>query len=129
MNESEGTEVQTILNRVETCLANLTQEFTKVGYDIAARNNAKHFIKVLRTIIPQMFSNRYFSSCWETHFSVSIKGGFVESEVGNMTFLSKPDIYEFGQNLQFLKSKGTFKHRGAAIVDLNYRNFVHSTSW
>ena len=129
MNESEGTEVQTILNRVETCLANLTQEFTKVGYDIAARNNAKHFIKVLRTIIPQMFSNRYFSSCWETHFSVSIKGGFVESEVGNMTFLSKPDIYEFGQNFQFLKSKGTFKHRGAAIVDLNYRNFVHSTSW
>jgi len=108
---SESTELQKILNRVNKCLeaANISQEFTRVGYDIAARNDAKNFIKAWRTMVPQNFSNKYFSPCWETNFSVSIKGRLVESKVGNMTFLSKSGIYGISGNLNFLKSIGTFK--------------------
>jgi len=40
------------------------------------------------TIIPQMFSE-YLIPCWETDFSASTKGGFVESKGENVTFLSK----------------------------------------
>jgi len=107
----ESTEVQTILKRVDTCLeaTNISREFTKVGYDIAARNDAKHFISVLRKIIPKDFSKKYFSPCWETNFSVSIKGSrLVESKVGNITFPSRSQIYRYGGNLNFLKSKGAF---------------------
>ena len=109
----ETAEIQKILNRVDTCLeaATISQEFKKIGYDIAARNDAKHFIKVLRTIIPQNFSHKYLSPCWETNFSVSIKGRLLESKVGNITFLSNPWNYDFtGKKVfQFVKSKGTFK--------------------
>jgi len=107
----ESTEVQKILHRVDTCLeaTSVPQEFAKAGYDTAAREDAKHFIKVLRTIIPQNFSNKYFSPCWETNFSASIKGRHVESKVGNMTFLSNPRIYKISRNFNFLKSKKVFK--------------------
>jgi len=110
---SESAEVQKIMNRVDTCLeaATVSQEFTKVGYDIVARNDAKYFIEALRTIIPRNFSHKYLSPCWETNFSVSIQGRLLESKVGNMTFLSNPWNYELlGERVfQFVKSKGTFK--------------------
>ena len=113
VKERESTEVQKIMNQVDTCLeaATISQEFAKTGYDIAARNDAKHFIEALRTIIPRNFSHKYLSPCWETNFSVSIKGRLLESKVGNITFLSNPWNYDFtGKKVfQFVKSKGTFK--------------------
>ena len=109
----ESAEIQKILNRVDTCLeaATISQEFTKIGYDIAAKNDAKHFIEALRTIIPRNFSHKYLSPCWETNFSVSIKGRLLETKVGNVTFLSNPWNYDFTGNkvFQFVKRKGTFK--------------------
>jgi len=109
----ESAEVQKIMNRVDTCLeaATISQEFTKIGYDVAARNDAKDFVEALRTIIPRNFSHKYLSPCWETNFSVSIKGNLLESKFGNITFLTNPWNYDFIGNhvFQFVKSKGTFK--------------------
>jgi len=109
----ESAEVQKILKRVDTCLevATISQEFTKIGYDVAARNDAKHFIEALRRVIPQNFSHKYLSPCWETNFSVSIKGRLLESKVGNITLLSNPWNYDsIGKHVfKFVRSKGTFK--------------------
>ena len=62
----------TLLSMLEA--TNVSHDFNKAGYDIAARDHAEQFIKMLRTIIPQTFSSKYYSPCWETDFQVSMKG-------------------------------------------------------
>ena len=100
----------TLLSMLEA--TNVSHDFNKAGYDIAARDHGEQFIKMLRTIIPQTFSSKCYSSCWETDFQVSMKGtDLVESKVGNTTFLSKSMIYQLGGKFDFLRKaqNRTFK--------------------
>ena len=116
-------EVQRILSRVDTCLdaTNMTQKFRAAGYYAPAKEHAEQFIRNLRTVIPQNFSAKYSSPCWDTDFQISMNTNtsVVDSRIGNKTFRSNSDLYKFALNYGFLakvtKERGTFKSSVACL--------------
>ena len=66
-------EEERVVARIETCLlaANLSRYLEKEGFLSAARDNGRHMVRALRTLIPRTFSNNYLSPCWEEDFKGS----------------------------------------------------------
>ena len=92
-------EMKTVCQRLDTCLgaANMTEDFRRNGYLEKARENARHYVNVLRSIIPtsEMFSKNYSSPCWETEFRVSNtkERGKVLSKIGGKNILLNQGDY------------------------------------
>ena len=91
-------EINTVWQRLEVCLAaaNMTEYFRRDGYLEKAQENARHYLKVLRSIIPtpEGFSEAYRSPCWETEFRAIVKeSGQVLSRIGGKSILLNPMEY------------------------------------
>ena len=68
-------EEERVVGRIETCLlaTNMSRYLEMKGFLSAARDNGRHMVRALRTLIPRTFSNNYLSPCWEEDFKGSVR--------------------------------------------------------
>ena len=64
-----------VVGWIEACFlaTNLSRYLEREGFLSAARDNARHMFRALRTLIPRTFSNNYLSPCWEADFKGSVR--------------------------------------------------------
>lgn len=128
-NLQHTSEIRTIYQRLDVCLAsaNMTEYFKRDGYLEKAQENARHYLKVLRSIIPspEGFSEAYRSPCWETDFrAITKERGQILSEIGGKSILLNPMEYSGSPRNVLETIRKTFRGRFASNVACLPKIFV-----
>ena len=88
-------EVTRIVERVDVCLeqTNMSRRFKELGFDVIAREHAKHYMNLFRSMIPKTFNSNYYSPCWDAPLELELNGSKIRSKFSDMTFVYDMEAY------------------------------------